>query len=98
MKFAYQIIGGMVLVVVLLGGLLLLQQGVEMIFLADGQDIALPGDEVGELEVVSTRQVSVEWAGVWRLAAGTGLIVGGLAITRFLSQDTTSTNTSYETT
>ena len=78
MKYVYRVFSGLLLVLLLLGGLLLLQQGVEMIFVADGQDIALPGDEVGELEIVSTRHVSVEWAGIWRLAVGAGLIVGGL--------------------
>jgi|GEM_PF-6897396 len=61
-----------------LGGLVLAAQGFDELIFSDGQDLAIPGEEVHQLTIESTRDVFISSAGARDLILGFGLIVGTL--------------------
>lgn len=67
---------GIILTLVVLLGLWLIQGGAKHIFLIVGDDLAIPGDEVGDLEIKQTRQIRLGWGGLLQVGGGLGVIAG----------------------
>jgi hypothetical protein len=73
-----QALSAIALTVILIGSLLFIYYGLERLTQVTGQDLAIPGDEVGELEVVSTRQVRLQPIGILWIGIGIGFSLGAL--------------------
>jgi hypothetical protein len=80
----YQVLSAALITLGVMGGLFLIQGGAEKLFEPTGEDRAIPGDEVGELEIVSTRQVAIHWERVIQMLLGFGLVGMSLYGVRWL--------------
>jgi hypothetical protein len=83
-KIAIELLCAWVVLIGVSGGLILTQIGLESWLENRGSDLAIPGDEVGELEVVSTRRVVLTPAGTGQVLGGLGLTLGSLALAGYL--------------
>ncbi|MFP4323598.1 MAG: hypothetical protein ACLFTK_14185 [Anaerolineales bacterium] len=68
------------LILCLVAGLGLVETALPRLIYADGVDRALPGDEVGELEVLSTRSLFIDQQSLLRFVGGLLMIGGGLGL------------------
>ncbi len=73
------LLAGLVFVGVLVG-LAWMDEALPQAIYADGVDRAMPGDEVGELNILSTRELFINWEGMVRLGLGLGLILATLGL------------------
>jgi hypothetical protein len=80
----YQLLSTLVIALGVMGGLFLIQGGAEKLFEPTGEDRAIPGDEVGKLEIVSTRQVAIHWERVIQMLLGFGVVGVSLYGVRWL--------------
>jgi len=83
-KFAMvRLLSGILLAVGVLLGLWVIQQGLEDIFVIRGADLAIPGDDINELEVLSTREVVLKWNSALRIILGLGMIFVTMYVLRW---------------
>lgn len=69
-------ISGVLMAVGVLCGLVIVQQGAVKLLNVRGDDLALPGDEVGELAIIRSRQLVINGESALRIALGGVVILG----------------------
>jgi len=86
LKLGLRLLIALMMIVCILGGLVLINEGMENLLRVKGQDRAIPGDEVGELFVQSTRDVIINRESLLWIVLGLGLVGGSLYAGRGLQQ------------
>lgn len=84
------------LIIILVSSLFLIQYGLDRLTQVTGEDLAIPGDTVGELDIVSTRHVALRPEGLLWIAVGIGISLGGLWIGKRIQMASTPTTTPTE--
>lgn len=77
--------GGIVVVGVLLG-LALIHSGATALITISGTDYALPGDNPGDLDIISTRSATLEPQGIAYIMLGVILALGSVYLARYIAK------------